>query len=191
MKIHQPTELIEDPNEALQMLKDGNERFLKGELIQKTFCCADLEALCSCQKPFAIILTCSDSRVSPEIFFDQKLGDLFIIRNAGNIADETALGSIEFAVEYLMCRLIVVCGHSNCGAVMASCSNHDFPPNMKHIIDYIKPAVKKDINLEEIIINNVINEIERIKADEIVKKHSDILITGAFYDLHSGRVSWL
>ena len=98
MKIHQPGELIEDANAALQMLKEGNERYLKGQLIPKTSYSADREVLNNGQKPFAVVLTCSDSRAAPEIFFDQKLGDIFVIRNAGNVADKTALGSIEYAV---------------------------------------------------------------------------------------------
>ncbi|MDR2702156.1 MAG: carbonic anhydrase [Spirochaetaceae bacterium] len=190
MKIHQPAELIEDANTALQMLKEGNDRYLKGELVQKSSYSGDREILNNGQKPFAVILTCSDSRAAPEIFFDQKLGDIFVIRNAGNIADTTALGSIEYAVEHLKSRLVVVCGHSKCGAVTAACSGGELPPNINHIVEHIKPAVKKGGDIDEVIHNNVKVMIEQIRADEIVK-HLGVTVTGAYYDIHSGAVKWL
>jgi len=190
MKIHQPDELIKDANVALQMLKDGNERYLKGELIQKNTYSADRAILNSGQKPFAVILTCSDSRAAPEIFFDQKLGDIFVIRNAGNIADITALGSLEYAVEHLKSRLVVVCGHSKCGAVTAACSGEELPPNINHIAEYIKPAVKKGGSVDEVVVNHVKIMVEKVKADEIVK-HLEITVAGAYYDIHSGEVKWL
>ena len=190
MHIHQPVEFIEDANEALQMLKEGNERFLKNDLIKKDSYHVDRELLCSCQKPFAVILTCSDSRVAPEIFFDQKLGDIFIVRNAGNIVDVTALGSIEYAIVKLKCKLVVVCGHSSCGAVSAACKSEDYPPNIKVLIDHIKPAVEKGGDLKQITINNIELMVEEIKADNIAR-HSGVMVVGAFYDLQSGEVSWL
>ena len=189
MKIHQPTELIEDANVALQMLKDGNERYLNGESIHKTNYSADRAALSTGQEPFAVILTCSDSRVAPEIFFDQRLGDIFIFRNAGNIADKTALGSLEFAVAHLKCKLVVVCGHSQCGAVTAACSNSEHPPNIKHIIEYIKPAVEKGGDVEKVVHHNVEIMVEHIKADESIK-NLGVMIVGAYYDITSGVVTW-
>ena len=190
MKLHQPTELITDPDVALQMLKDGNKRFLKGELIEKTDYREMRTALSSEQKPFAVILTCSDSRVAPEIFFDQKLGDIFIIRNAGNIADMTAHGSLEFAVDKLKTRLIVVCGHTNCGAVTSAHTGGEFPPNIQHIVDHIKPAVEMGGDVDNIIHNNVRVMVEKIKADEIVK-NLEVSVVGAYYDVYSGEVNWL
>jgi len=190
MKIHQPAEIVEDANVALQMLKDGNERYLKGEFLSMSCCNADREVLCKCQNPFAVILACSDSRVAPEIFFDLKLGDIFIIRNAGNIADETALGSIEFAITHLNCKLVVVCGHSSCGAVASACSDEELPPNIKHIVDFILPAVKKGGDVDKVVRNNVEIMVELIKADEIAK-HSGVMVVGAYYNIHSGVVSWL
>ena len=191
MKIHQPEELIEDANVALQMLKDGNERYLKGDLIQKSSYSADRQVLSSSgQKPFAAILTCSDSRVAPEIFFDQKLGDIFIVRNAGNIADETALGSFEYAIEHLKIRLLVVCGHSNCGAIEAACSPQEYPSNIKHIIEIIKPAVISSSGLVAVNHKHINLMVEKIKSDEIVRR-SKVVVAGAYYDLHSGAVQWL
>jgi carbonic anhydrase len=190
MKIHQPAELIEDAYTALQMLKEGNERYLKGELIPKSSYKDDREVLDSGQKPFAVVLTCSDSRVAPEIFFDQKLGDIFTIRNAGNIADRTVLGSLEYAVEHLKSKLVVVCGHSKCGAITAACSDGELPPNISHIVEYIKPAVKKGGDVDEVIHNNVKIMVTHIKANETVR-HLGVTVAGAYYDIHSGEVKWL
>ena len=187
-KIHQPAELIEDANLALQMLKDGNERYLKGALIPKTSYSADREILKDGQKPFAVILTCSDSRAVPEIFFDQKLGDIFVIRNAGNIADTAVLGSIEYAVEHLKAKLVVVCGHSKCGAVTAACANEELPPNIQYIVDNIKPAVEGS-DVDAAINKNVRLIVDKIKGNEIVK-HEKAVVVGAYYDIHTGKVKW-
>jgi carbonic anhydrase len=187
--VHQPTELIEDPNVALQMLKAGNERYLKGELVEKRDYKEARTALANEQKPFAIILTCSDSRVPPEIFFDQKLGDIFIIRNAGNIAETTAHGSLEFAVDKLKTRLIVVCGHTNCGAVTSAYTGGEFPPNIKYIVDHIKPAVEMGGDVDDVIRNNVKRMVDKIKADEIVKRLG-VMVVGACYDIYTGEVHW-
>ena len=192
MKIHQPGELIEDANEALQMLKDGNERYLKGEFIRKFNYADDREVFTRCQKPFTAILTCSDSRVAPEIIFDQKLGDIFIIRNAGNIASRTALGSLEYAIKHLTIKLIVVCGHSNCGAIEAVCNSfsEEHPKNVKHIMKHLKPAVKRGGDKDKIIHNNIEIMVEKIKTDEFIKQ-TDVMIVGAYYDIYSGAVKWL
>jgi len=188
--VHQPTEFIEDPNVALQMLKAGNERYLKGELAEKRDYKQARTALANEQRPFAIILTCSDSRVPPEILFDQRLGNIFTIRNAGNIADTTVLGSLEYAVDQLKTRLIVVCGHSKCGAVVAAHSGGEFPPNINHILEFIKPAVEMGGDVDEVVNNNVKRMVDKIKADEIVKRLG-VMVVGACYDIYSGEVHWL
>ena len=190
MKIHQPGELIEDANVALQMLKEGNERYLKGALIDKGSYAADREVLNGGQKPFAVVVTCSDSRVAPEIYFDQKLGDIFIIRNAGNVADPTALGSIEYAVEHLKSKLVVVIGHSKCGAVTAAHSGGELPPNIQHVINFIKPAVAKGGDVDTAIHNHVGVMVDTIKADDIIK-HCGATVVGGYYDVHTGEVQWL
>jgi carbonic anhydrase len=189
MKLHQPTEIISDPDVALQMLKEGNERYLKGELSEKTDYKEEREILDTEQDPFAVILTCSDSRVAPEIFFDQKLGDIFVIRNAGNVADTEALGSIEYAIEHLKTKLVVVCGHSHCGAVTAAYSGGEFSPNVRRIVDLITPAVKRGGDLDKVICSNVEIMVEKIKRDEIIR-HLGVKVVGACYDIHSGEVQW-
>ena len=190
MANHKPDELIQDANAALQMLKEGNARYLAGNLCEKGSYAADREVLATGQKPFAVVVTCSDSRVAPEIYFDQKLGDIFIIRNAGNIADTTALGSMEYAVEHLKSKLVVVVGHTKCGAVNAACGGGALPPNIQHIIDHIKPAVAKGGDPEAVVRHNVNVMVEKIKGDEIVK-HCGATVAGAVYDIHTGVVTWL
>jgi carbonic anhydrase len=195
MKIHKPAELIENADIALQMLKEGNERYVKGKLIQKNSYSADREILDHEQDPFAVILTCSDSRAAPEIFFDQKLGDIFVIRNAGNVADTEALGSIEYAIEHLKTKLVVVCGHTKCGAVTAACSGGEFPPNIRRIVDLIKPALEKSGadgtqgDIDKVVHNNVEVMVEKIKSDLIINQDG-VKIVGACYDIHSGEVEW-
>ncbi len=108
------------PDKAFAKLKEGNLRFTKGKAIHPDQSSATRIALAGGQKPFAVIVTCSDSRLSPEIIFDQGLGDLFVIRVAGNTVDDVALGSIEYAVEHLGSQLVVVMGHDKCGAVKAA-----------------------------------------------------------------------
>ena len=188
--MHSPAELIKDADSALQLLKEGNERYVQGKLVAKDSYAADREILNSGQKPFAVILTCSDSRAAPEIFFDQKLGDIFTIRNAGNIADTTALGSLEYAVEHLKAPLVVVIGHSKCGAVTAAHEGGKLPPNIEHIVGYIKPAVAKGGDVDETIHANVEVMVERIKEDKIVE-HLGVTVVGAYYDIHTGKVTWL
>ena len=190
VRMHAPGELIEDADVALQLLKEGNERYLKGALVKKASYAADREVLNSGQKPFAVVLTCADSRAAPEIFFDQKLGDIFTIRNAGNVADTTALGSLEYAVEHLKSPLVVVVGHSKCGAVTAAYEGGDLPPNIAHIVGYIKPAVAKGGDIDAAVHANVEIMVEQIKEDAIVE-HLGVTVVGAYYDIHTGEVTWL
>jgi carbonic anhydrase len=191
MKIHEPGELIENAQTAFLLLKEGNERYLRGEFIDKGTYQADRELLKDGQNPFAAILTCSDSRVPPEIFFDQKLGDIFVVRNAGNVVNTTVLGSLEYAVEILKVRLIVVCGHTKCGAVMAACfHHHDLPPNLESIIDHIKPAIEMGGDLGEVIHHHVEIMAEQVKADEVVQRLG-VQVIGACYDVQTGLVEWL
>jgi carbonic anhydrase len=190
MKIHLPGASIEDAQTALQMLKEGNERYLRGELIDKGTYRADREILSVGQKPFAGVLTCADSRVAPEIYFDQRLGDIFVVRNAGNVADTIALGSLEYAVEVLKIRLIVVCGHSKCGAVAAVCSHHQLPENINHIADQIRPAAQRGGDAETVTRNNVEMMAARVRRDMIVQRWG-VTVVGACYDIQTGVVQWL
>src|SRR5947209_2306854 len=119
---------------AIKLLKEGNGRFAQGKLAAKDTGANRRALLAKGQHPFAVVLTCADSRVAPELVFDQGLGDLFVLRVAGNITDPFTLGSIEYAVEHLHTPLIVVLGHENCGAVAAALTKVEFPGNLGTLI---------------------------------------------------------
>jgi len=185
--IHKPDEQVDDWQTALKYLEEGNKRYLEGKTSRSETDGADRDILKEGQKPFAVIVTCSDSRVSPEIYFDQKLGDIFVIRNAGNIADKTALGSLEYAVEHLNVPLVVVVGHSSCGAVNGAFHGGEYPENLQTIIDAITPAIGASEDLEEAIQLNIDHAVERISGNDIVK-HMGARVVGAHYNIETGVV---
>lgn len=190
--------------DAHTKLIEGNKRFLTGNVLQKDISDAKRKELSKGQNPFAIVLTCSDSRVAPEIIFDQGLGELFVVRTAGNVVDPIALGSIEYAAEHLNVPLLVILGHTQCGAVKASLDAKGKPEgNIGSIIKKILPAVKKaklkSISKEDIL-SNAIKENVLLVEKDIVKnsrviKHliekNELKVIKAIYDLSSGKVEVL
>ena len=175
---------------AFQSLKEGNERFVTGNLSHKDSYIEDRKKLCEGQHPFAVVLCCSDSRVAPEIIFDQKLGNLFVIRNAGNVVDEDVLGSIEYAVEHLETPLVVVLGHSSCGAVTATCQGGDLPGHILDLAKRIKPSISANCCINDNARRHARRMAQLIEEDEIVH-HIGAKVVAAFYDLQSGQVEWL
>ena len=176
--------------QALDLLKAGNARFVSGALAQKDDYATLREQLSSGQHPFAVVLCCSDSRVAPEIIFDQKLGDLFVIRNAGNVIDKHVLGSIEYAVEHLGTSLVVIMGHSCCGAVTATHLGETLPDNIMAIARRIKPSINTSDGIDDNARRHAARMARWIKRDPIVK-HLNAQVVSAFYDLQSGKVEWL
>ena len=181
---------MEKTENALQSLQAGNERFVTGNLSKKDTYAEDRKTLCAGQHPFAVVLCCSDSRVAPEIIFDQKLGDLFVIRNAGNVVDEDVLGSIEYAVEHLGTPLVVVMGHSCCGAVTATCQGGELPGHILDLAKRIKPSVSTGCCIDDNARRHAQRMAQLIEEDEIVH-HVGAKTVAAFYDLQSGQVEWL
>ena len=179
-----------DSQKALELLKEGNARFISGTLTPKDNYAELRENLSSGQQPFAVVLCCSDSRVAPEIIFDQKLGDLFVIRNAGNVVDEDVLGSIEYAVEHLETPLVVVLGHSCCGAITATCQDGDLPGHILDIAKRIKPSVNANFCIDDNARCHARRMAQLIEKDEIVH-HIGAKVVAAFYSLQSGKVEWL
>lgn len=189
--------------EALQLLRDGNKRFTEGNLAAKDMGKTRREELVSKgQDPFAIIITCSDSRVPPELLFDQALGDLFVIRTAGNIVDPIAVGSAEYAIEHLGVQLLVILGHSNCGAVKATVDGGEAPGSIAAIVSKIAPSVQKaraagaagDELYETSCLENVKAVINEIMESHIVKhfiKDGKLTVIGAKYHLDSGEVEFI
>lgn len=184
-------------DEALIKLLEGNKRFVEFKQNHPHQNEARLNEVSSSQNPFAIIVGCSDSRVPPEIIFDQGIGDLFIIRNAGNVVDDFAMASIEYAVEHLDVKLIVVLGHERCGAVDATIKGGHLPGQLNRLTDEIKPAINSAKRLTGDLLTNVIYaNTKRIEdqissSEDIIKKfiqHKGLKVVSAYYNLDTGKV---
>lgn len=186
--------------EALKLLKDGNKRYVKGDLKHPHTDPDRRHELTAAQHPFAVILSCADSRVVPELLFDQGLGDLFVIRVAGNVAKDKVFGSIEYAVKFLNSKLIVVLGHESCGAVNASLGNADPGGHIGSIIEKIKPAVYMARRMKGDLLTNAVKVNAEIVAEEIKEtkpiisdavEAAGVKVVSAYYKLDSGEVEWL
>ncbi|HEY5999724.1 MAG TPA: carbonic anhydrase [bacterium] len=185
-------------DEALARLMDGNRRFVEMKLAHPEQDVACRTTLAKGQQPFAVILGCSDSRVPPEVIFDQGLGDLFVVRVAGNVADDIGIASMEYAVEHLGSRLIVVLGHERCGAVTAAVKGGELPGHLPALMAALKPAVEKARGgegdaVEAAVAANVAATVALLRESkpilaEMVEK-GEIRIVGARYDLDSGEVA--
>ncbi len=180
--------------DSLAKLFSGNGNFLKKA--DKNL----MAELSKGQHPYAVVVTCSDSRVSPEIIFDENLGKIFVVRTAGNVVDEIALGSIEYAVEHLHVPLVIVMGHQSCGAVKAAIEAKGEPEgNIGAIIKEIMPSVKKvkaaakaDKNIEnKVIIENVKNVMANITLKSSIMneeiKHGKVQVIGFYYSIETGK----
>jgi|SRR5208283_569242 len=187
-------------NEAQQKLMDGNQRFVTGDLSAKAIGGSRRQELIKGQHPFATVLACSDSRVAPEIIFDQGLGDIFVVRVAGNVVEPTTLGSIEYGVEHLHTPLIVILGHQQCGAVKAALEATGEPEgNIGAILKKILPAVEvakktgkgKEKILELAIKENIKNTYDDIMKSRIVSElvhEGKVKVIAAEYMLSTGKV---
>ena len=173
----------------LERLKQGNKRFVEGKLSEKDFVGRRAELL-EGQKPFATVISCSDSRVVPEYIFDANMGEIFVVRVAGNILDKAVIGSIEYGVGHLKTPLLVVLGHSKCGAVTAACSKHKEGNYIDYIMNKIEPAVKEG-DVEESVVENMKCVVEEIqKNSPVVKKAVEegrLKIVGMKYLLETGE----
>src|SRR6476660_4136814 len=158
------------PDAALAKLQEGNARFGASKVSDGKPTAAKRAETAQSQHPFAIILGCADSRTAPEIIFDQNIGDLFVIRTAGNLVDDHALGSIEYAVEHLGARLIVVLGHERCGAVTAALASASAPGHINSLVRDIQPAVAASKGKEGDPLANAIHENDAEVAAKIRKQ---------------------
>ena len=179
----------------LERLLEGNKRFVSGKMAAKDFVARRSE-LVSGQKPFAIILTCSDSRVAPEYIFDVSLGDIFVVRTAGNIADSIALGSMEYAAEHLGSPLLLVLGHEKCGAVGATCAGGTPDGNIASIVQEIYPAARAmGNNPEKTVSENVKCVLGKIRKKSAILSHLEnggkLKLSGAIYSLSTGEAKLL
>lgn len=192
------------PQQALDLLREGNAAFLRGEQTRVLTSAQRRLDLARGQSPFAAYVTCSDSRVPPELLFGRGLGELFIIRNAGNTVDTVALGSIEYAVAQLKTPLVVVMGHESCGAVDAATKvvteNATFPGSIGPMVEPIIPAVLSARDEPGDLLDNsvranvrrVVNQL-RSQTDPIMldpQRSGDLWVVGAYYHLDTGAVDF-
>jgi carbonic anhydrase len=181
---------------ALKRLIDGNNRYVSSKMAHPNQTENRRKEVIKGQKPFAVIVGCSDSRIPPEIIFDQGIGDLFVIRVAGNIVDDVALGSVEYAVDHLGTKLVIVLGHGNCGAVTATVQGGEAHGHIGSIVRTIAPAVEKARAQTGDLIDNAIKinvalVVDEIKSSSIIKKmleQDSVRVAGAYYDIDSGKV---
>lgn len=198
------TQLSLTPEKALQILKDGNERFINNLKANRNLL-QQVNDTSGGQFPFATILSCIDSRTSAELIFDQGLGDIFSIRIAGNILNEDILGSMEFATKVVGTKVIVVLGHTKCGAIVGAC-NHVEMGNLTTLLNKIQPAIFNEKETQENrtgsnqdFVNNVTTlnvklTIERIRRESPIiaemEQQKQIAIVGGIYDVENGIVTF-
>lgn len=181
-------------DEALARLKAGNERYLRARTSTSDIS-PELRSQTAAegQRPYAIVLACSDSRVIPEAIFSADIGDLFVIRVAGNIVDNHQMGSIEYADEHLGCHLVVVLGHTGCGAVEAA-MHHELTGNVKFIGDEIALAIDGEKDEAAATLKNIEHSVQKIKdrRDVLLEgEEFDLRIVGALYHTDTGLVEFL
>ncbi len=183
-------------DQALKQLLDGNQRYAKHVSTHPDQSALRLQQVAKTQKPFVTVLSCSDSRVPPELLFDQGLGDIFVIRVAGNIVDDAVLGSIEFSTEQLNVPLVMVLGHERCGAVSAAVKHTEVPGHISTLTRAIMPAVERVKDkagdpIDNAVRANVQMVVEELKSSALLAervKQGTLKIVGARYDLDSGSV---
>jgi len=194
------------PEVAIQLLKDGNQRFLNTSTLNRSYE-KQIELTSNGQYPFAAVVSCIDSRIPTEIVFDQGIGDIFNARIAGNFVNQDILGSLEFACKLAGSKIIVIMGHTSCGAVKGACDHAELG-NLTAMLDNIKPALEnvkteegvdrssKNIDfVNEVAVQNVHLTIARLKKDSPVLnemiENGEINVVGAMYDVASGKVSFI
>ena len=190
--------------EALRRLLEGNERFLRGESRNTKFCLETLTNLAAAQRPYATILGCADSRVAPEVIFDAGLGELFVIRVAGNVVSPEVMGSIQYAAAHLGTPLFLVLGHEGCGAVHAALDALDRGAQHKsriaRLLENIVPALgavsaaSEDAQLRQAVEANVRWAMQQVRATPEAKERATegrMMLAGAVYEIGTGRVRML
>jgi len=197
---------LRTPQEALALLRDGNQRFVERRSLHGKISDEVLVDLRENQRPFAIILGCSDSRVPPELVFDQSFGDLFVIRLAGNLIAPGVAGSIQYAYQHLGTSLLVVLGHQGCGAVKAALDakfhRAKHPERIQQLVELIEPGLEQidpelspAEQMEAAVEANVrwsMQQVSRAReARQAFRRKGSVLIVGAVYELSTGKVRWL
>ena len=188
----------EDANQALEDLLEGNENYLSGSITPNIDASLRTDLATNGQHPYAIVITCSDSRVPAELIFDASIGDIFVIRTAGNVVSDFEIGSVEYGAEHLGSSLVLILGHTNCGAVTAATEGQEAGGKIQAIVDEIGPSVQKakDAGAEDVLSEaielNVINSINKICSSDIIKElmeEGKVKVIGGVYDINTGTVT--
>ena len=184
--------------DVITRLEEGNARFVADKLDGKLQNSARRSSLTGGQDPYAIVLSCADSRVVPELAFDSGLGEIFVIRVAGNVANTSSIASIEYAVAHIGTPVIIVLGHQSCGAVTAAISGGDNGHNLNHLLAHITPAlnaVEEGASVNDVVkVNAKLTAQELVGRSEIIKNavgEGKLKIVPAYYNLDSGKVDML
>lgn len=189
-----------EPEQALETLLEGNKRYTSSHLKHPHESAEWRHSISRAQHPFATILSCSDSRVPPELIFDVGLGDLFVVRVAGNIASDDVVGSLEYAAEHLGTTLILVMGHQSCGAVQSTIAGGEPKTHIEHLTRAIEPAVTRARQKEGDLVANAVRENVNLVVEQLRTSHpilaelsaqGKLKVIGAVYDLDSGIVRLL
>jgi carbonic anhydrase len=186
-------------SEEYKARQEGNDRFAADKPSKREVGTDRRKELAKGQHPFAVVLTCADSRVAPELIFDAGLGELFVLRVAGNIADPAVVGSIEYAVEHLHAPLIVVLGHESCGAVAAALDGKPLPGDLGWLVKQVKVGDKLPDAKDDRLLSGIRNNVLAASADIRLRSkviheevaHKKVVIVPAVYSLKSGKVEWI
>ena len=177
---------------ALELLKNGNALYVADVARRPRATPRRRHETSGGQWPFAVVLTCADSRVAPELLFDQGIGDVFVVRVAGNVAASEIIGSVQYAVQYIHTELVVVLGHQACGAVGAAIQPPpDAPAELSDLVGTIQRAIGKERNIDRAVVKNAKAASKDLKAKLKGPKLKRATVVAATYSLLSGEVTWL
>jgi carbonic anhydrase len=194
--VHGPTVSAAD---ALKMLLEGNQRFIDGKLEHPNQSIARRGEVAKGQHPFAAVLACSDSRTPPEIIFDRGLGDLFVVRVAGNVADKVVIESLDYSVKHLGVRVVMILGHNRCGAVTAAVAGHEEEGDVGPMLSELRPAVEASKGMPGDPVENAVRENVKLVTKNLADsaelspmvKSGELKIIGGIYDLDTGKIEML
>ena len=184
--------------EALEKLLSGNKKYLSGSVTPNVSASLRTDLATNGQHPYAVVVTCSDSRVPAELIFNSSLGDIFVIRTAGNVVSDFEIGSVEYGEEHLGSPLVLVLGHTNCGAVTAATEGGEAGGNIQAIVNEITPSVQKakDAGAEDVLSKsiefNVMNSVDKILSSDIIKELKEegkVDVIGGVYDINTGAIT--
>lgn len=181
--------------EVISRLEAGNAAFVKGKAVKVDISAKHRTELAGGQHPWCTVLGCADSRVPPEVLFQTGTGDLFTVRVAGNVAEPSTIGSVEYASEHLGSQVVVVLGHESCGAVKAAQGAGSLGPNLDTLLGLIRPGIAGAADLDAAVRANINAQIAALRANSAIltelEHQGKVTLLGARYDLDTGKVEWV